>query len=71
MLWIAAAALAASTPPIADRMHVQVQARATVRIVSAARIRFHGKRDRDVPPIRHAVIHMDGRRHPAELVEFE
>lgn len=50
---------------------VAIQARATVRIVSSARIKFSGKRDKDVPPLHFAVIHTDGNAHSARLIEFE
>jgi hypothetical protein len=49
-----------------------VQARATVRIVSAARLHWGEQRQsRDIPAARTAVIQTINGPEPAKLIEFE
>jgi len=73
MLMVVAAALAASAssgPPAQGA--VSVQARATIRIVSATRLRVGSERSEEGLPVRLASIRgEDGGRQPARLVEFE
>jgi hypothetical protein len=75
MLLLAAAALAASPPPSASPQQptsAVVQARATVRIVSAARLHWEEhRRDGDVPVPRKTTIQTLNGPQPAKLIEFE
>jgi len=73
MLWIATVALAASTPQNAasDPVRAVVQAQATVRIVSATRIRFDGRPSAAAPLPSDGVVHTDGAAQPARLIEFQ
>ena len=73
MFLISAAALVAATTPNAPRpAAVAVQARATVRIISAARVRFQdGGSIKDQPPVRSAVIRTRDGPQSAKLIEFE
>ena len=71
MLWLAAAAIAASAPTSAPPAPVAVQARASVRIVSGARVRFDGARSDQVPPPHETIVHSDGAAQRQRLVEFE
>lgn len=73
MLWLAAAAMAATTPQSGPSQPVRavVQAQATVRIISAVRIRLDGQPSADVPPPTEAVIHTEGSLQTAQLIEFQ
>jgi len=73
MLLLVAAAAALSAPQSAPRAQpaVAVQARATVRIVRAAVIRFGGQRNVDVPAPRSAQIRTIDGPKLARLIEFE
>jgi hypothetical protein len=69
MLWLAAAAIAASTPrPAAP---ITVQARAMVRIVSGVRIRFGEGMTSDHPAARDRLVRTEVGIQTAKLVEFE
>jgi hypothetical protein len=73
MLWLASAAMIAATsqsPPSAA-VRIAVQAQATVRIISAARIRFDGGPNADAPPPTDSVVHTEGSPLPARLIEFQ
>ena len=73
MLLLAAAIAAGSAPQAPPRNPVAayVEARATVRIVSGARIHFGEKIGRDGPLARDSVIRSAGEVAPAKLIEFE
>ena len=74
MLWIAAAtAIAISNPQGAPRLptSASVQARAMVRIVTGARIRFGDSAQADVPAARERWIRSDSGIQAAKLIEFE
>ena len=72
MLWLAAAALTASTlQPPHPNMVAAVQAKATVRIVSGARIKFGSTGDPALPKVRKTVLRTNGTVQPAQLIEFE
>ena len=47
------------------------EARATVTILSGARVSFDSARNGDIPPIHNASITANGTRQRARLVEFE
>jgi hypothetical protein len=68
MLLLAAVALAGSAPSHAAPV---VQARATVRILSGARLRFGEKPGRGVPHPRNTTLSSNGVVQPARLFEFE
>jgi hypothetical protein len=73
MLWLAAAALTAATQQSAalEPVRAVVQADATVRIISGARIRLDGQPTIDVPPPTDAVVHIEGGPQAARLIEFQ
>jgi hypothetical protein len=74
MLLLAAAALAVLPPQNASPAPTSavVQARATVRIVSAARLRWGQERQPgDVPAARTTTIQTVNGPQPAKLIEFE
>ena len=70
MLWLAVAAFTASTPSHPAPL-VAVQAKATVRIMSGARIDFAGNGGPDLPRPRQTVVRTNGTIQPAHLIEFE
>ncbi|HET9813617.1 MAG TPA: hypothetical protein VFP57_08180 [Sphingomicrobium sp.] len=72
MLLIAAASLAAShasLPP--PRGGAVVQARATVRVLKGARVRFARDTETDGAVVRQTRLTIDGAQRPARLIEFE
>ena len=73
MLWLAAAAMIAATPQNAASQPVRavVQAQATVRIISAARIRLDGHTSAGAPAPSYGVVHTEGTPQPARLIEFQ
>jgi len=73
MLWIAIAAITAAGPQNATARPVRpvVQAQATVRILSATRIRFDGQASADTPPPSDGVVHTEGAAQSARLIEFQ
>jgi hypothetical protein len=57
-------------------MSIILQARATVRIVSGARVKLGPRqkgdpRSSEVPPQHDAIVVADGSQRPAKLIEFE
>ena len=74
MLFLLAAAAAASTPQSASftRVGATVQARAMVRIVPAVTVRLgEGPLQGQAPLAQNTTIHTDGAPRPARLIEFE
>jgi len=73
MMIIAAAAVFAAVPSNEPtRTSAIVQARATVRIISGARLKLsHGNGDGETPQRRSAIILTNAGRQAAELIEFE
>jgi hypothetical protein len=81
LLWFIAAAAAASALPASAQSSAGptgavLQARATVRIVSGARVKLGpqqttDRQSSDVPPQRDTIVVADGSRRPAKLIEFE
>ena len=73
MLWLAAAAMIAATQQNAASQPVRavVQAQATVRIISAARIRPDGDTGAGAPAPSYGVVHTEGTPQPARLIEFQ
>jgi hypothetical protein len=71
MVVFAAAALVASIPQSAP-VGVAVQATATVRIVSAVRLRLDAPSNPGAPPARECVVRTsDGTIERAKLIEFQ
>lgn len=70
---IAAAALASSAPnPSPTAVRATVQARATVRIITAVTLRLgEGPLSGDAPPAKPTIVHSDGQEQPARLIEFQ
>ena len=74
MFLLAAAAIAVSSPQNAASAPTSAvaQARATVRIISAARLRWsEGRQTSDVPAARTTTIQTVSGPQPAKLIEFE
>lgn len=73
MLLLAAAVIVASSHDAAPApTSAIVQARATVRIVSGARLQWdQQQRNSDVPPQRTTVVQTVNGPQPAKLIEFE
>lgn len=71
MLMLLAAIAAAAAEP-APPAGVTVRAQATIRIISATRLRVGANRSEEGEPVRATVIRdVDGKTLPARLVEFE
>jgi hypothetical protein len=73
MLFLAAAAIAASVPQAPARTPVAatVQARVTIRILSGATVRFGQARDDNEGTRRTTMIQAEGSARPANLIEFQ
>ena len=74
MLLLAALAAAVATPPPPSftRVGASVQARAFVRIASAATLRLgEGPLQGEAPLAQNTTVHTDGGRQPARLIEFQ
>ena len=73
LLTVAAAIAASPTLPQAPSAGVSVQATATIRIISGARLHFgeQAQADADVPPPRKTIIRIGDTEQPARLTEFE
>jgi hypothetical protein len=72
MLWLAAAAVAASTSaPPSGPAPVTVEATATVRIVSGVRLRLDALRNVGAPPAHQTLVVIEGNPRIARLIEFE
>jgi hypothetical protein len=69
-LLTAAALAAAATPPPAPSS--TAQATATIRIVTAVRLKLDGAVNPGAPPARDALLRLgDGTVQPAKLIEFQ
>ena len=67
MFLLAAAALATAPPPAAT-----AQATATIRIVTAVRLKLDAAQNPGAPTARDAVLRLgDGTTQPAKLIEFQ
>lgn len=73
MLWLAAAALAASAPhsPSGERVGPSVQAIATVRILSGVQLKLDGQANPEAPPARESSIRAEGSSKRVILIQFE
>ena len=73
MFLLAAAAIAASAQqlPAIGPVAPRVQARATIRVLSGATIRFGEARDQNEAVERTTIIHTEGSAQPAKLMEFQ
>jgi hypothetical protein len=75
MFWALLAAAASAAPHAGTQAPrtapVVAEARATVTILSGARVSFDSARNGDIPPIHNASITANGTRQRARLVEFE
>jgi hypothetical protein len=71
MLWLATAAIAASTPLPAGPAPAVVQATAMVRIVSGVRLKLDSVVNEDAPRAHETKVTTDGIRRDAQLIEFE
>jgi hypothetical protein len=70
MVILAAAALA--TLPLSSRAPAVAQAAATIRVISAVRLKLNGSTNDGAPPARASVIRAsDGSVQPAKLIEFQ
>jgi hypothetical protein len=71
MLWLATAAIAASTPVATSPGPVVVEARATVRIVSGVRLKLDSPTNSGAPRAHETTLRADGVRRDARLIEFQ
>ena len=71
LLLAAAAAIAASAQPPRGPVAPRVQARATIRILSGATIRFGEAREGAEGTERTVTIRAQGLEQPAKLIEFQ
>jgi hypothetical protein len=76
MIGLAASAIlsVSSATPLVERpapAAVTVQAQATIRVISGARIHFGQPAHPDLPPPRQTLVRVDGATRAARLVEFE
>jgi hypothetical protein len=70
MVLIAAATLVAATPQ--SRPFAVAQATATIRVVSAVRLKLDSPTNADAPRSRDSVVRTtDGSTQPAKLIEFQ
>jgi len=73
MLILAAAAALLATAP--ERIHATaatVQATATIRVLTAVRLKLDAETNPGAPPAHNAVLRSgDGTRQPARLIEFQ
>jgi len=71
MVLIAAAALVAA-PPQSRPVTATVQATATIRIVTAVRLKLDSESNPGAPPARNCLVKAaDGSSQPAKLIEFQ
>jgi hypothetical protein len=72
MLWLAAAAIAASTSaPPSGLAPVAVEATATARIVSGVRLKLDSLINAGAPVAHDTIVTTDGTQKRARLIEFE
>jgi hypothetical protein len=71
MLLLLAAVAASAAPQRPQPPAAVVQATATVRIISAVRIKFDSPDNRETPPPHDSQVTADGKVQPARLIEFE
>ena len=71
MLLLAAAAIAASAEPARGPVAPRVQARATIRILSGATVRFGEVRRGAEGTVRTVTIRAEGVEQTAKLIEFQ
>ena len=72
MLLAAPALLAATAGSPATASRARVQATATVRILSGARINWDkANKNNDMPQVRQAIVRTESGPQPARLIEFE
>ena len=72
MMMLLAAAALATTPPLGHPVGVVVQATATIRIVTAVRLKLDAPANDGAPPSRDSVIKLpDGSTGAARLIEFQ
>lgn len=73
MIWLAAFAISSAAAPAtpAGPVGARVEARATVRILSAAWLSFDGEKRAGVPRVSDGIIHTPEGKQPAKLIEFQ
>ena len=72
MLLIVAVAALATVPQLSSPAAATAQATATIRIVTAVRLKLDGSDNPGAPPARDSIVKdRDGNRQPAKLIEFE
>ena len=72
MLILAAAVALANPEPSTHMVSATVQATATIRVVSAVRLKLDGSDNPAAPPVRNAVLRSsDGSTMAAKLIEFQ
>ena len=72
MIWLAAAAAIAASPPATNMPRAVVaQAHATVRIISGVRLKLDSTNNADAPAAHNGRVTTNGAQQPARLIEFE
>jgi len=73
MIWLAALVAASASPPasLSSVTGTRAEARATVRILTAARLTLDGKGGPGLPAVRDSLIDDQGTIRPAKLIEFQ
>lgn len=73
MLWLAAAAMTATSAPepAPSSPAVTVQARAVIRVIAGVRLKLDAEHNRDAPAPRQTVVASNGSVQPARLIEFQ
>jgi hypothetical protein len=71
MLLLFAAAAASVTPQESHPAAAVIEARATVRIISAVRVKLDSQTNPEAPPAHDSKVRADGKVQPARLIEFE
>lgn len=72
VLLAAALATSAPAPSVPSTPRVEVQATATVRILSGVRLKLDSPTNADAPPAHDSIVTTkDGTAQPARLIEFQ
>ena len=70
MVFLTLAALATASP--SSQRGITVQARATIRVVSAVRLKFGAADNGGVPPPRFSLVRLaDGSQQPVKVIDFQ
>jgi hypothetical protein len=71
MVWLMLSANAATVPERAPSARAVLEAKATVRIISAIQLKLDSPTNPQAPPAHDSKVTADGRIQSARLIEFE